>query len=416
MKEEKVYQHWLYGIDGIGKLTRQKLYDTFGSAENIYRAKEKQILPLLTEKQAEVYREARKTDPERIYDDLVQSGIRFITHDDPVFPRKLRDIPDAPAALYVKGRLPDPEVPAVAVVGARFCSSYGRYMARQFGLELAQSGFQVISGMALGVDGIAQTAALQAGGYSAGVLGCGVDVCYPPENRALHDSLCAQGGIISEYVPGTVPKPGLFPPRNRIISGLADAVLVVEARAKSGTLITVDMALEQGRDVFVLPGRATDRLSDGCNLLLKQGAIPAMQASDITEYYLGVRDEEECAGRGNAVSVQTSATGRSDRTNRQPVKPQAAALDATPAQKGTDADTGRQDPAAGRRKPHIQLTALERSLLEALDIHPQPVADILDQPVLAGIGAGAQEMLCTLTELSLRGLVEQQGNCFARRL
>ena len=398
MKEEKVYQHWLYGIDGIGKLTRQKLYDTFGSAENIYRAKEKQILPLLTEKQAEVYREARKTDPERIYDDLVQSGIRFITHDDPVFPRKLRDIPDAPAALYVKGRLPDPEVPAVAVVGARFCSSYGRYMARQFGMELAQSGFQVISGMALGVDGIAQTAALQAGGYSAGILGCGADVCYPPENRALYDSLCAQGGIISEYAPGTVPRPGLFPQRNRIISGLADAVLVVEARAKSGTLITVDMALEQGRDVFVLPGRATDRLSDGCNLLLKQGAIPAMQASDITEYYLGVQDEDETNGRSKRINPNRRTTAQ------------------TECKETTIGDVTGKAQAAGAGKPHIRLTALERSLLEALDIHPQPVADILDQPVLAGIGAGAQEMLCTLTELSLRGLVEQQGNCFARRL
>lgn len=372
VKEERVYQHWLYSIDGIGKATREKLYDQYGSARGIFHAPLKQITPLLTKRQAEAFREAQKVDPERGHEELVRSGIRFITPEDSEYPQRLRDIPDAPLALYVKGCMPDPELPSVAIVGARFCSSYGRYMARQFGMELARNGFQVISGMALGVDGIAQTAALQAGGYSAGVLGCGVDVCYPPENRALYDSLCAQGGILSEYAPGTVPKPGLFPPRNRIISGLADAVLVVEARAKSGTLITVDMALEQGRDVFVLPGRATDRLSDGCNLLLKQGAIPAMQASDIVEYYTGVQEEE--------------------------------------------AGNGERHPEGQQSKPRITLTSLERSLLEALDIHPQPVAEILDRPQLAGIGASTQEMLCALTELSLRGLVEQEGNCFARRL
>ena len=365
--EKKVYQYWLYSMESIGKKTVEQLLENFEDEKAVYHASDKELSKALTQKQRSIMKENRVKDPHKMYRELLESGIRFVTRDDSEFPQKLRDIPDAPLALYVKGRMPDPDVPSVAIVGARFCSSYGRYMARQFGMELAQNGFQVISGMALGVDGISQTAALQAGGYSAGILGCGADVCYPPENRTLYDSLCTQGGIISEYVPGTVPKPGLFPPRNRIISGLADAVLVVEARAKSGTLITVDMALEQGRDVFVLPGRATDRLSDGCNLLLKQGAIPAMQASDIVEYYAGVQDE--------AASDRKKETG-----------------------------------------PKLNLSALERSLLEALDIHLQPVAEILDRPQLAGIGASAREMLCALTELSLKGLVEQEGNCFARRL
>ena len=363
VKEERVYQHWLYSIDGIGKVTREKLYDQYGSARGIFHAPLKQITPLLTKRQAEAFREAQKVDLERGHEELVRSGIRFITPEDSEYPQRLRDIPDAPLALYVKGRMPDPELPSVAIVGARFCSSYGRYMARQFGMELARNGFQVISGMALGVDGIAQTAALQAGGYSAGVLGCGVDVCYPPENRALYDSLCAQGGILSEYAPGTVPKPGLFPPRNRIISGLADAVLVVEARAKSGTLITVDMALEQGREVFAVPGRATDRLSDGCNLLLKQGAAMATQASDIAESFFGVRDEAD----------------------------------------------------QEKRNPRMTLSDTERGLMEALDIHPKPAADIIDDPCVRASGKTPQELICALTELALRGLIEQEGNCFARR-
>ncbi|MCM1156204.1 MAG: DNA-protecting protein DprA [Roseburia sp.] len=172
-------------------------------------------------------------------------------------------------------------------MGARNCSGYGRRMAELFGRELAQAGIGIISGMARGIDGIGQSAALTAGGYSLGVMGCGADICYPAENKSLYKALCIQGGVCSEYLPGTLPRNSLFPPRNRIISGLSDVVLVIEAKAKSGTLITVDMALEQGKEVYALPGRVTEALSEGCNHLIRQGAGVALSPQDMIRELAG---------------------------------------------------------------------------------------------------------------------------------
>jgi DNA processing protein len=200
------------------------------------------------------------------------SGTRLVLPGDPEFPERLVTIPDPPCGLFVIGSLPDPNAYSVAVIGARECTEYGRYVATRIGSELARAGVSIISGMARGIDGIGQQAALDAGGYSLGVLGCGTDICYPRSNRNLYAGLKAKGGILSTYGPGTEAKAEFFPPRNRIVSAFADAVIVVESRHKSGTLITVDMALEQGREVYVVPGRITDRLSDGCNSLLAQGA------------------------------------------------------------------------------------------------------------------------------------------------
>jgi DNA processing protein len=207
----------------------------------------------------------------------------FITPFEKEYPDKLKNIPDAPAGLYVRGKVPVESEITVAVVGARDCSEYGRYVAEELGSFLGKSGVTVVSGMARGIDGISQWAALEAGGTSIGILGCGVDICYPARNRALFDRLSEQGTIISEYPPGTPPRPMNFPARNRIVSGLADAVVVIEARCRSGTLITVDMALEQGKEVFVVPGRVTDRLSDGCNRLIKQGAAIMLSPEELLE-------------------------------------------------------------------------------------------------------------------------------------
>lgn len=197
---------------------------------------------------------------------------RKILMTDRGYPRRLLEIPQAPKQLYVRGRLPEEGVPSVAIIGARDCSYYGQEVAKRLGRLFGENGIQVISGMARGIDGIGQQAALQAGGSSFAVLGCGADICYPRQNQDLYDRLCKQGGVISEYEWGTPPRAGNFPPRNRIVSGLADAVIVVEARKKSGTLITVDMALEQGKEVYAVPGRLVDDLSSGCNYLIKNGA------------------------------------------------------------------------------------------------------------------------------------------------
>lgn len=198
--------------------------------------------------------------------------IRSYRIEDEGYPKRLKNIPGAPKALYVLGRLPEEERLSVAVVGARDCSEYGRFVAKELGAALGKNGITVISGMARGIDGISQEEALDAGGSSFGVLGCGVDICYPKENRRLYEKLRKSGGLLSEYLPGTPACANHFPPRNRIVSGLADVVVVVEARVKSGTLITVDMALEQGREVYAVPGRTTDKLSEGCNRLIRQGA------------------------------------------------------------------------------------------------------------------------------------------------
>lgn len=224
-----------------------------------------------------------------------EQRIRYVRRSDPEYPEKLRVHRGMPAGLYVKGRLPDPERPAVAVVGARRSSSYGNEMARLFAKELARAGVQIISGMAWGIDGKAHEGALEAGGDTFAVFGCGVDVCYPAGHRALYGQLVEKGGVLSEYPPGMAPRPGYFPARNRLISGLSDLVLVVEAREKSGSLITADLALEQGKDVYAVPGRVSDAQSRGCLRLIRQGAGLADQPGALLEA-LGIaekRNEEQ---------------------------------------------------------------------------------------------------------------------------
>lgn len=197
------------------------------------------------------------------------------------YPERLTQIQRPPELLYGCGRLPTADRKAVAIVGARGCSGYGRRMAEWFGSRLAAEGVTIISGMAEGIDGISQRAALAAGGDSTAVLGCGVDICYPAANRDLYRQLAGSGCLISEYAPGSRPEAWHFPQRNRIISGLADLVLVLEAREKSGSLITAEYALEQGKDVFALPGRVGDPLSAGCNRLIREGAGSALSPEDI---------------------------------------------------------------------------------------------------------------------------------------
>lgn len=296
------YACWLYSAPGIGDKTMEKLLALCPDAEQIYRKGEKLWQRVLTVRQLEQIRDfVRDTDPETLYHELLKQNIRFVTRTDADYPKRLRNIPDPPYALFVKGKLPA-EGPSVAVIGARECSEYGRFVASGIGKALGEGGVQVISGMARGIDGISQNAALEAGGSSFGVLGSGVDVCYPESNRELYEKLCARGGILSAYPLGTKARAQNFPPRNRIVSGLADALIVVEARHKSGTLITVDMALEQGKDVYVVPGRVTDRLSDGCNYLIKQGAgiflSPEDFLRDLWEGWLGRNGENKGTGQG----------------------------------------------------------------------------------------------------------------------
>lgn len=284
---EKECLYFLINNDLIGNQTIRKLKSYFETYENIYNADENELKPLLTEAAFERFvLEKNRRNVHADFQKFELKKISFIPYEDSLFPQKLREIPDSPVALLVNGSLPNPHTPAVAIIGARGCTNYGSHEANEYATAIAERGIQIISGMATGIDGIAGNAALRAKGRSFAVLGCGPDVCYPMSNQYLFDSLKEHGGIISEYALGT---PGLkwhFPVRNRIISGLCDALLVIEAKEKSGTLITVDCALEQGKDVYALPGRTCDALSIGCNNLIRQGASMLTTPEDFLEDFL----------------------------------------------------------------------------------------------------------------------------------
>lgn len=210
-----------------------------------------------------------------------EKGIRYVSKQSEEYPDRLRNIINQPEGIYVLGNLPEKGEKLVAIVGARACSYYGESAARYFAGKLAEAGVGIISGMARGIDAAAHLGALEAGGKTYAVLGCGVDVCYPKSNRDLYERIREQGGILSEYAAGTPPLAFHFPMRNRIISALSDGVLIVEARKKSGSLITADLALEQGKDVYAVPGGIFDPLSEGCNQLIAQGAAIAFSPEDL---------------------------------------------------------------------------------------------------------------------------------------
>lgn len=271
-----MYRYFVAGLTeviGIGKVNR--LFDYCQDARMIYELKEDELSAIygITLKDiAKIMELKRDWNLEQEYETFLKQDIRMITVEDETYPSGLRYILDAPYALFVKGSLPKEERKRIAIVGARMCSEYGREAAGKIAEKLAGCNVQIISGMAKGVDSAGHHGALRAKGETFAVLGCGVDVCYPPENRNLYQQMKESGGIISEYPPKTAPLPRRFPMRNRIISGLSDIVIVVEAKEKSGSLITADYALEQGKEVYAVPGRITDTLSGGCNRLIKQGA------------------------------------------------------------------------------------------------------------------------------------------------
>ncbi len=214
-------------------------------------------------------------------------GFRFLGRSDSAFPPLLRAIHDPPPGLFLRGDA-DVELlsrPSVAIVGARACSAYGRQIARSLGRDLAAAGLVVVSGLARGVDAEAHRGALEAAGATVAVLGCGIDRDYPAAHRELAKQVAGTGMIVSEYAPGVEPAPWRFPARNRIVAGLCAATVVVEARERSGALITADFALEEGRDVFAVPGEITSALSAGSNALLRLGATPLTCAQDVLEDY-----------------------------------------------------------------------------------------------------------------------------------
>ena len=236
-----------------------------------------------TEREKSKVFEVLKRNHEKEYEKVESAGIGFVTEEDEIYPEKLRKLYSSPRFFYYKGTIPGEE-PVLAIIGARNCSNYGSETAGRIAKELAEQGVGVVSGLAYGVDKAAHDGALTGGGKTYGILGCGVDVCYPRNHYVTYEKIIATGGgIISEYPPGTQPLSCFFPQRNRIIAGLSDGILVTEARKKSGTLITVSFGLEYGKNIYAVPGRIDDALSEGCNYLLKEGAKPVTCARDILE-------------------------------------------------------------------------------------------------------------------------------------
>ena len=360
--EQVKYDYWWAGMDRAYLGSVKKTASAAGGTKKLYEMDREELVRVegISENYADdIIRKRNNWDLDTEYDRLLSLGIDFVPYYDERYPERLKRTAGHPFALFCFGSLPPDDVPSVAIIGARNCSEYGRMMAQRFAADLAGYGVSVISGMAYGIDGISQEAALNADGKSYAVLGCGVNICYPPSNRVLYERLKEKGGVLSEYGVYTQPSAKLFPPRNRIISGLADIVLIVESRDKSGTMITADMALEQGRDVAVIPGRITDPLSSGCNKLLKQGAAPVLCAEDIM-YMLDETFE-----------------------NRR--------------------KTG--------KRPKVKLKGNEKMVYELLEPYARSIGDISDAS-----GLELKDVICALVELGMQGLAAETGKGYYVRI
>jgi len=277
--------YWI-GFDrvrGIGSVRTNQLLEYFGDLTAAWHAEPDQLkqagIPVKVIQ--EIIKIRNEIDIQQELITIKKLGISIITIKDTDYPQLLRSVPNAPPVLYVKGNVREEDQFSIAVVGTRKKTSYGKQVAAELARFLAENGITVVSGMARGIDSIAHRGALDAGGRTIAVLGCGLDITYPPENHQLSEEITRHGALISEFYPGTKPEAVNFPPRNRIISGLSRAVVVVEADERSGALITAKFAIEQARDVFAVPGSIYAPRSRGTNRLISDGAIPLLDYKDL---------------------------------------------------------------------------------------------------------------------------------------
>lgn len=284
------YWYWITNIEGVGKVSVAKLLEKYISPKTLFFQDDAQIRHELNELKisekgiTNYYIAKDKLDYN--YDKLLrrneQLNIKMVCIEDKNYPSKLKNIYPIPYVLYYRGRLPDEKLPILSIIGSRRCDEYGKKLSYTIAKNLALNGIQIISGMAMGIDKYSHEGAIVSGQTFA-ILGCGVDICYPQTNIDTYLRIIENGGIISEYPTGSVALKHHFPERNRIISGLSDGILVVQAKKKSGSLITVEHALEQGKNVYSIPGRITDELSEGCLDIIKEGAKCVTCVDDILE-------------------------------------------------------------------------------------------------------------------------------------
>ena len=283
----RAYSLALSKINGLGPVKYRKLIDYFGDAKKAWEGnltEWKEALGGTPKIFKEITEFKKRFDIFEYEASVLTKGINYLTIDDNLYPKSLREIYDSPTVIFYKGTIREFSL-NIAIVGSRSCSYYGREVAKHLAGQLAGKGINVVSGMARGIDSCAHIGALENFGYTTAVLGSGIDVIYPPENRKLAQKIAEEGVLLSEYHPGTPPDAVNFPARNRIISGLAQGVIVIEAAEKSGSLITVDFALEQGKEVFAVPGNINHGKSEGTNNLIKQGAKIVMDINCILEEF-----------------------------------------------------------------------------------------------------------------------------------
>ena len=406
-KDEQIYEMWLALLcPGLRLFVPAKLSEYFGGARGVYEAEAHELLlcGLLNEKELDEIRLAQERglphDKKARWD---ARGLKFVCMDDVGYPLRLRNIADPPYALWYRGELPENDRLYVGIIGARSCSDYGRRSAEYFGRELAKAGVDVISGMATGIDGLSQAACLSAGGKSYGVLGSGPDVIYPRSNGRLYQDLIGNGGVISEFIPETAAIAANFPRRNRIISALSDVLLVIEARERSGTFITVNFALEQGVDVYALPGRIDDPLSAGCNRLIREGAGIACSVEDVLFGLSNVHRTEERITDDTALDEKVNvsvASGKKEMTDVVKTRRYAEYTGANPVQ---------------------------AKILEILKYDSRDIEYLLRRINSEGNGgakgkaAGSdmknaklslQELASELMELEMEGVIANRGGCY----
>lgn len=311
MLEEKLCAYWLAATPGIGSRKIDKMLQRFASPAEVYCAGEDDLREVENLRDADIERllAGRQDDLiRRSYDRMRKQGISFLSRLEDDYPERLRHIAHPPFGLFYKGSLPEPDRRIVAVVGGRNVSHAAKTMAESFGRQLAENGISVVSGLARGVDIAAQRGVLSiAGGRTYSVMGCGIDICYPRQHMDSYMMIQEHGGILSEYPPGIQPLPGNFPMRNRIISGLAEGILVLEARERSGSLITAQLGAEQGRDVFVVPGDITNPGYVGSNRLIQSGAALVTGIRDILDA-LGIFLDEDVSARKKKNEVMLETT------------------------------------------------------------------------------------------------------------
>ena len=389
--------HWLWYALRTGMNNRDKLalLERFRTAEDIFNATASDYFRAgLQKNAAAALQDKDLSQARRIMAQCEEMGIGLVAFGDAQYPSRLKYIADPPMVLYYKGKLPDFEQTAtVGVVGTRKASLYGLQVAKRLGFQIGTCGGMVVSGMAEGIDGYATKGALLAGGKVLGVLGCGVDVVYPAKNKALFAEMDRFGCLISEYPPGTPPYKWNFPQRNRIISGMSNGVLVVEAPEKSGALITARAALEQGRDVFVVPGNIDVASCAGSNALLREGATAVSHGWDILSEYAAVY--------GGALALRNIPEPAFDAEKPAPKVAQRPTLPAKKQEKTKKPiDNGLNVAYSDKNDKLSGLTDTEQKLVRQLLGGERLVDD-----VIAGADLPVAQAKATLTMLEIRGVI-----------